>query len=89
MTFPLPPTTFNEECILQQELDDYDELVKAVGLLQVIDRESGQLMYDLDDNPWFLIEHVTSTKLFLDNENNYFLRDDDSYNYQWLAFRVT
>ena len=55
MTFLLSLTSFNEERLLQQELDDYEETVNAVGLLQVQDRETGELVYERDGNPWFLI----------------------------------
>ena len=88
MALSLPTSSFNEELLIRQELEDYEETVNAVGLLQVKERETDELVYERDGNPWFLIEHVDSTKFCMDTSENYFLRDDDRYTYKWVAYRM-
>ena len=89
MPITCPTESFNEDLLFEEEVAVYGETVQAVGLLSVRDKETNTpLMNDDDNSPWFLIEHMTDKKLFMDTTEKYFRADDPEYIYEWVAFRT-
>ncbi len=81
-------TSFNMELLLDEEYKYYGEKINAVGLLEVTDNTTGNILTEQDGTPWFLIEHATKVKYFLDDGDDYFDINDDRYSYKWIAKRT-
>jgi hypothetical protein len=82
-----PNASFELKWLEEVELYYYDFTINAVGLLEVMDLETGEYLYETDGTPWFLIEHRSPTKYYLDTSDKYFLIEDGRYCYRWLAYR--
>ena len=69
-----------EPVIIQAEREQYDDEINAVGVLKVTDRET------LSEAE-YLIEHIVGNKVFLSQPSEFFLLDDDRYDFEWVAVR--
>ena len=89
----VPTASFNEEFLKHEEYRCYGLSINAKGLLVV--RKRDYVPYSDEDEylsedfgyTWFLIEHISKEKFFLDTTEKYFLRNDPRYTYTWIAFR--
>ena len=82
-----PNASFGLELLDEVELHYYDFPINSVGVLEVMDLETGECLHETDGTPWFLIEHQSPTKYYLDTTEKYFLKEDGRYRYRWLAYR--
>ena len=86
----LPNKTFNYGLLKEVQNFYYDDMIidiKAYGLLQVRNRNTGNILLD-GNEPWFLIEHISKEKFYLDTHTNWFNRNDQNFMYRWVAFNT-
>ena len=85
-THPLPPRSKNLDFLRATETEFYDEPIGARGILQVR-HPNGDLLFD-GNNPWFLIEHISADKYYLDQFQTFFLRLQPigGFHLRWLSY---